>query len=96
MLTHGQAEELAGLRHTALAELVHHHPGTGPVRSTPSDFPLVRVDQSHIETWGDRYGPLADLLPAAPLQQGLLFHALYGAGTGSATAGSARTRTWCS
>ncbi|WP_107436703.1 non-ribosomal peptide synthetase [Streptomyces sampsonii] len=88
VLTDGQAEELAGLWHSALAELVHHHPGTGPVRSTPSDFPLVRVDQSHIETWEERYGPLADLLPAAPLQEGLLFHALYGAGTGPGTAGS--------
>ncbi|MFC7472199.1 condensation domain-containing protein [Actinomadura keratinilytica] len=55
-----------------------HRPG--PVH--PSDFPLVRVDQSHIETWEERYGPLADLLPAAPLQEGLLFHALYGAAPG--------------
>ncbi|MEU3217556.1 amino acid adenylation domain-containing protein [Streptomyces sp. NPDC006971] len=79
VLTADQVRELTELWHTTLGRLVHHHPGTGPVRSTPSDFPLVRVDQGRIEEWERRYGPLSDLLPAAPLQQGLLFHALYGA-----------------
>ncbi|WP_346072797.1 non-ribosomal peptide synthase/polyketide synthase [Saccharopolyspora thermophila] len=43
---------------------------------TPSDLPLVALSQSQIEQL-EQDGPLRDVLPLAPLQEGLLFHALY-------------------
>ncbi|MFJ6074072.1 amino acid adenylation domain-containing protein [Streptomyces sp. NPDC093065] len=45
---------------------------------TPSDFPLVTVDQHEIDTL-ERQGPLDDLLPLSPLQEGLYFLAGLGA-----------------
>ncbi|HEV2681081.1 MAG TPA: amino acid adenylation domain-containing protein, partial [Rhodanobacter sp.] len=43
---------------------------------TPSDLPLVSLDQQSIEQL-ESARPLADVLPLSPLQEGLLFHALY-------------------
>jgi amino acid adenylation domain-containing protein/non-ribosomal peptide synthase protein (TIGR01720 family) len=37
---------------------------------TPSDFPLVSLTQSEV----DELGPVADVLPATPLQAGFYFH----------------------
>ncbi|MFE9222841.1 amino acid adenylation domain-containing protein, partial [Streptomyces lavendulae] len=42
---------------------------------TPSDLPLVTVDQQEIERWEERYPGLADVWPLTPLQSGLLYHA---------------------
>ncbi|MEV5981005.1 amino acid adenylation domain-containing protein [Streptomyces sp. NPDC052114] len=42
---------------------------------TPSDLPFVDLDQAAIGTL-ERTGPLADVLPATPLQVGLSFHTL--------------------
>ncbi|MFD0021178.1 amino acid adenylation domain-containing protein [Streptomyces sp. NPDC058382] len=42
---------------------------------TPSDLPLVGLDQSAIDVL-ERTGPIADVLPATPLQVGLSFHTL--------------------
>ncbi|MCU7728890.1 amino acid adenylation domain-containing protein, partial [Actinoplanes sp. KI2] len=44
---------------------------------TPSDLPLVDLSQQDIETLEAQLPGLADVLPLAPLQEGLLFHALY-------------------
>ncbi|GGS28025.1 amino acid adenylation domain-containing protein [Streptomyces parvus] len=44
---------------------------------TPSDFPLVRLDQREIELLESGGRGLDDVLPLAPLQEGLLFHSLY-------------------
>ncbi|MGJ7609270.1 amino acid adenylation domain-containing protein [Variovorax sp. LT1R20] len=43
---------------------------------TPSDFPLLALDQSEIERLERASPPLEDILPLSALQQGLLFHAL--------------------
>ncbi|MEV6276093.1 amino acid adenylation domain-containing protein [Nocardia sp. NPDC051832] len=43
---------------------------------TPSDCPEVEVDQDGIDELEALHGPLADLLPLSPLQEGLLFHAV--------------------
>ncbi|GCB53366.1 non-ribosomal peptide synthetase [Streptomyces sp. NL15-2K] len=45
---------------------------------TPSDFPLVRLEQRDIDLLEQGGRRLADVLPLAPLQEGLLFHSLYG------------------
>ncbi|MFE7558217.1 amino acid adenylation domain-containing protein [Kitasatospora sp. NPDC057500] len=49
------------------------HPGAGG--RTPSEFPLVAVDQDEIEAYEREAGELTDILPLSPLQRGLLFQA---------------------
>ncbi|OAD21768.1 pyoverdine sidechain peptide synthetase II, D-Asp-L-Thr component [Candidatus Thiomargarita nelsonii] len=44
---------------------------------TPSDFPLVPVLPSTLDALYTQYPGLQDLYPLSPMQQGMLFHALY-------------------
>ncbi|MFF8961099.1 amino acid adenylation domain-containing protein, partial [Streptomyces sp. NPDC014894] len=68
-LVEGWAAMLAGLvTHTADAESGGH---------TPSDFSLVSLDQTRIEGLEAEVPGLVDVLPVSPLQEGLLFHALF-------------------
>ena len=73
-----QAQTPAGLARVAQA--------TGPAREAvadvgtgaPSDLPLVSLDQGQIEELeAGTAGGLAEVWPLPPLQEGLLFHALY-------------------
>ena len=52
-------------------------PGAGG--RTPSDFPLVSLDQGEIETLEEAHPDLEEILPLSPLQQGMLYHVLLGA-----------------
>ncbi|MFH9613616.1 amino acid adenylation domain-containing protein [Streptomyces pratensis] len=58
----------------ALDTLAEHALDT-PGGLTPSDLPLVDLDQTAIDTL-ERTGRIADVLPATPLQVGLSFHTL--------------------
>ncbi|MFF2144925.1 amino acid adenylation domain-containing protein [Kitasatospora sp. NPDC058190] len=51
--------------------------GEGSGGRTPSDFPLVPLEQGDIDRLEEGGRALADVLPLAPLQEGLLFHTLY-------------------
>ncbi|MDX3232393.1 amino acid adenylation domain-containing protein [Streptomyces sp. ME19-01-6] len=55
-----------------------HAPGTRPRAGAPrpTDAPLVPVGSRELEAWRGRYPGLADVWPLAPLQEGLLFHAM--------------------
>jgi amino acid adenylation domain-containing protein/non-ribosomal peptide synthase protein (TIGR01720 family) len=67
----------------ALRELIRHclQPGAGGV--TPSDFPLGLLDQPALDRIATAVGgKIADLYPASPAQQGMLFHSLHDAGSG--------------
>ncbi|MFI6730095.1 amino acid adenylation domain-containing protein, partial [Streptomyces atratus] len=44
---------------------------------TPSDFPLVSLSQAGVEEVEAAVAGLEDVLPVAPLQEGLLFHSLF-------------------
>ncbi|QWF79751.1 non-ribosomal peptide synthase/polyketide synthase [Amycolatopsis sp. CA-230715] len=44
---------------------------------SPSDFPLVSLDQSEVDELDAAVPSLTDVLPATPLQEGLFFHALF-------------------
>ncbi|MGW6739453.1 non-ribosomal peptide synthase/polyketide synthase [Streptomyces sp. NPDC055025] len=44
---------------------------------SPSDFPLVVLDQAGVEEIEEAVPGLAEVLPIAPLQEGLLFHSLF-------------------
>ena len=73
-------DQVAGLAENwfaALTALAAHAETPGAGGPTPSDFPLVTIAQSDL----DALGPdLADVLPLSPLQEGLLFHALFDEG----------------
>ncbi|MDX3233993.1 amino acid adenylation domain-containing protein [Streptomyces sp. ME19-01-6] len=65
--------------HRTVAELagvvaVGRQDGAGAI--TPSDTPLVPVEQGEIEEWERRFPGLEDIWPLTPLQSGLLFHTL--------------------
>ncbi|WP_267273291.1 non-ribosomal peptide synthase/polyketide synthase [Pseudomonas putida] len=49
---------------------------------TPSDFPLARLDQAHLDQLLDDPRAVEDVYPLSPMQQGMLFHSLYGQGNG--------------
>ena len=50
-------------------------PGAGG--HTPSDFPLVRLTQAEIDRLESDQAGIEEIWPLSPLQEGLLFHALY-------------------
>ncbi|HEX2077660.1 MAG TPA: amino acid adenylation domain-containing protein [Longimicrobium sp.] len=73
-------ERVAGLYLEALRTLIAHCRQAGAGGCTPSDFPLAGLSQAQVDavTAGRR---VEDLYPLSPLQEGMLFHALYGGGT---------------
>ncbi|MDJ0840480.1 MAG: amino acid adenylation domain-containing protein [Acidobacteriota bacterium] len=64
LLASFRAELIALIQHCTVVE----QPGL-----TPSDVPMVRVDQATL----DRLAPMADLYPLTPLQEGMLFQTRY-------------------
>ena len=58
------------------------HCSRGNKGVTPSDFPLATITPSALDRLYDRYPGLQDLYPLSPMQQGMVFHALYEPGTG--------------
>ncbi|WP_345025335.1 amino acid adenylation domain-containing protein, partial [Actinomadura keratinilytica] len=73
LLTDTAVRELADAWTAVLTELADHAAGG----HTPSDFPLVTLDQTQVEELERTVPALADVWPPAPLQEGLLFHAAY-------------------
>ncbi|MBT2297900.1 amino acid adenylation domain-containing protein, partial [Pseudomonas fluorescens] len=49
---------------------------------TPSDFPLARLNQQQLDKLPMATAQIADLYPLSPMQQGMLFHSVYGDATG--------------
>ncbi|NIE76381.1 amino acid adenylation domain-containing protein [Pantoea sp. Ap-967] len=66
-----------------LSELVAHCCALEAQQATPSDFPLVALDQATLDALPQGSEGLADLLPLSPMQQGLLYHSLLGQGEAS-------------
>jgi non-ribosomal peptide synthase protein (TIGR01720 family) len=75
-------ERLAGAYLDALRAIIDHCVSPGAGGPTPSDFPLARVEAPQLDRLAAGYGPIADLYPLSPLQQGLLFHTLANPGSG--------------
>ncbi|HEY2417434.1 MAG TPA: condensation domain-containing protein, partial [Steroidobacteraceae bacterium] len=69
---HQTVEHLAAVARPAPSELA----ASG---RTPSDVPLVALSQAELERLESKYPDLEEVLPLTPLQEGLLFHALYDA-----------------
>ncbi|GFJ83607.1 hypothetical protein Phou_077870 [Phytohabitans houttuyneae] len=67
---------LASAMLDALSGIVEHCASPGAGGRTPSDFPLVDLDQAEVDrVVGDGRG-VADVLPLTPMQAGMVFHAL--------------------
>ncbi|MFF4926499.1 non-ribosomal peptide synthase/polyketide synthase [Kitasatospora sp. NPDC001261] len=76
---HGSAtvEALARRFAEELADLARHATTPGAAGRTPSDFPLVRLDQPAVDRiTGADPGAVEDVLPLTPTQSGMLFHGL--------------------
>ncbi|UIJ62053.1 amino acid adenylation domain-containing protein [Amycolatopsis acidiphila] len=73
ILHQDEVTRLAKLWRAALTEIAGQRGGL-----TPSDVPLVSVEQRELERWEAEYPGLRDVWPLTPLQSGLLFHALVG------------------
>jgi non-ribosomal peptide synthase protein (TIGR01720 family) len=49
---------------------------------TPSDFPLAHLNERQLAQIQRTAGPIEDLYPLSPMQEGMLFHSLYGSDNG--------------
>ncbi|HEX3220805.1 MAG TPA: condensation domain-containing protein, partial [Candidatus Limnocylindria bacterium] len=78
LVTEQQVRDLAQGWFAALEALVRHAERPGAGGRSPSDLPLVSLSQGEIERLERQYA-IEDVLPLSPLQEGLLFHALYDA-----------------
>ncbi|WP_198676439.1 non-ribosomal peptide synthetase [Kribbella monticola] len=72
VLTSAEISELAQLWSDALAELVRAE----AVGHTPSDFPLVTIDQERLSLLEAKNPDLVSLLPVTSLQEGFLYYSL--------------------
>nr|WP_018682965.1 non-ribosomal peptide synthetase [Actinokineospora enzanensis] len=78
-----RAETVTGLAESIAAGLraIVIHCAAGAHGRTPSDFPLVTLDQSTVD---DLAGPgVLDILPLTPMQAGMVFHGLSQPGQGA-------------
>ncbi|MCB5183512.1 condensation domain-containing protein, partial [Streptomyces sp. SMC 277] len=77
LLGETEARHLADLWFQELRRLADRAGQPGAGRFSPSDLPLVTLDQQQIDRLTALHPGAVDILPVAPLQQGLLFHALF-------------------
>ncbi|MER0242572.1 amino acid adenylation domain-containing protein, partial [Streptomyces sp. HSW2009] len=77
LLSEPEVRELARCWRAAVDALAAAGTRPGAGGHSPGDFPLVTVDQQEIETIEAAAGPLTELLPLSPLQEGLFFLSSY-------------------
>ncbi|MFD1832207.1 amino acid adenylation domain-containing protein, partial [Streptomyces desertarenae] len=78
LLTEEEVRRLARSWSLALHAVVGHATGAGAGGLTPSDVAVPDLGQAEIEELERRCGTaLEDVLPVAPLQEGLLYHSVY-------------------
>ncbi|TDD61280.1 amino acid adenylation domain-containing protein [Kribbella antibiotica] len=75
LFTDQAIEDLARDWSDALTDLIASASSDGGL--TPSDVPLVQLTQPELEALEADWPAIEDVLPLSPLQDGLLFHALY-------------------
>ncbi len=79
LLDAAAVRDLAETWFRALTALIRHAAQPGAGGRTPSDLALVDLTQGEIERLEGEVRTIEDILPLSPLQEGLLFHALYDA-----------------
>ncbi|MFJ8935178.1 non-ribosomal peptide synthase/polyketide synthase [Streptomyces sp. NPDC102365] len=72
----GTVDGLAADMLRALEDIVAHCAGPDAGGRTPSDFPLVRIDQAAVDRVVGDGRTVDDLYPLTPMQSGMLFHSL--------------------
>ncbi|MCP2343571.1 non-ribosomal peptide synthase/polyketide synthase [Actinomadura rupiterrae] len=77
LLTDTTLDHLATAWAAMLDGLAAHAAAPGAGGHTPSDFPLVTLDQPQTDDLDRTCPGLVDVWPLSPLQEGLLFHAHY-------------------
>ncbi|MEV0370842.1 non-ribosomal peptide synthase/polyketide synthase [Streptomyces sp. NPDC050636] len=77
LFSHDEIQDLLDTWFAALRALADRARTARSGGLTPSDLPLVSLSQSEIDELEAQPGGVADVLPLSPLQEGLLFHALY-------------------
>ena len=75
-----QVEELVALYRQALTTLIDRCQEADG-RLTPSDVPLATLDQDELDTLADPAN-IEDIMPLAPMQEGILLHSLLEQGSG--------------
>ncbi len=80
LLDRDDVEELGQWWVRALGALAAHAARPDAGGRTPTDLPLVEVTQRDIDVWEAEYPGATDVWPLAPLQSGLLYHALLAEG----------------
>ncbi|WP_422769149.1 amino acid adenylation domain-containing protein [Plantactinospora sp. WMMC1484] len=76
LLAEADVAELARGWFAALEALVRHAAQPGAGGPSPSDFPLLRLDQAEVDALAATVPAVGDVLPLTPLQEGLYFHAV--------------------
>jgi non-ribosomal peptide synthase protein (TIGR01720 family) len=61
----------------ALQALIAHCRSVEVGSHTPSDFPLVEIDQQSLDRLVVAHSPIEDIYPPGPMQQHMLFHRFY-------------------
>ncbi|WP_235991171.1 condensation domain-containing protein, partial [Streptomyces ureilyticus] len=77
VLDRDEVAELADLWVRMLGVLAGHAALPEAGGHSPSDFPLVTLEQEQLDGWAGEGMVVEDVLPLSPLQEGLLFHALF-------------------
>src|SRR5262249_47072652 len=70
-------ERIAGRYLETLREVIEHCRSEEAGGYTPSDFPLANLTQDQLDLYIGKGAGMADSDLTSPMQQGLLFHALY-------------------
>ncbi|MFK0149895.1 amino acid adenylation domain-containing protein [Streptomyces griseus] len=76
VLSRDEVRELADLWVAVLEGIARYTEGPDAGGLTPSDLSLVDVGQHEIDRWEQSHPHLADVLPATPMQSGLLLHSM--------------------
>ena len=79
-LEESAVRELASFWQKALEAIVEYTRQHGNCGHSASDFSLLTLSLRQVEQIEAAFPSLVDILPLSPLQEGLLFHSLYGSG----------------
>ncbi|UZE10142.1 non-ribosomal peptide synthase/polyketide synthase [Pseudomonas sp. B21-053] len=82
MFNEATIQQLADDYALELQALIAHCCQAGQHGVTPSDFPLARLNQAQLDGLPLAPQLIEDLYPLSPMQQGMLFHAVYEEATG--------------
>lgn len=76
-------ETLAALYNEELELIVKEAADSAQNLLTPFDFPIAALDQQELDKLCAEYDQIEDIYPASPVQEGLVFHSLFGSQPGA-------------